>query len=121
MDVKEVIQLLYAAEGPSRALDQTVAIALGWRAEETEHHSQNGGSRVSFGSTQRVEKVLAHHFMRRAFTPSTAWHRLIAHRGGAFWKEGVDSAKLFDNQPIQPKTPELALCNAVLTEIEKSK
>lgn len=119
MDVDEVIEMLYAAEAPSRALDQAVAKALGWTVQDAGRDS-NGKTQVVWIDSNGREGPRAPYY-------TTSLHAIyslaytISDRGGASWEEGMGSAKLGDNEHVQANTPELALCIAVLIEIEKKK
>lgn len=121
MSIQAVIELLRTAERPSRALDQTVAQALGWRVQETIADGTAG---------KRGEKQIVWIDSRGREAPrapfyTTSLHALfhlavtVAPKGGASWEDGMGSAKLGDGPTVQARTPELALCIAVLMEFAK--
>lgn len=118
MVVRDVIGLLHAASAPSRALDQQVALALGWRVEETRIPSTSAQQHLWIDRKGR-EAPRAPYF-------TTSLHAIytfaagIVPFGGVGWEEGKGSAKLGDSPAIEACTPEIALCIAVLLEVEQN-
>lgn len=116
--VRDVIGLLHAASAPSRALDQQVALALGWRLDETRIPSASAQQHVWIDSKGR-EAPRAPYF-------TTSLHAIytfaagVVQFGGVGWEEGKGSARLGDGPAIEASTPEIALCIAVLLEIERN-
>lgn len=118
--IQEAVHLLRAAETPSRALDQTVAHALGWSAHVIEKHDELTGitKRQTVWADQHGREAPRAPFYTSSLHTLYKLAATLASRGGVSWEDGMGTARLGEGPYIQAQTPEIALCIAILLELD---
>lgn len=118
--IQEVVSLLRSAETPSRALDQTVAQVLGWNAHVTEEYDEVAGiiKRQTIWIDPQGREAPRAPFYTSSLHTLYKLAATLASRGGVSWENGMGTAKLGEGPYIEAQTPEIALCIAILLELD---
>lgn len=109
MDIDALIKRLYAAEQPSRALDQDVAKALGWTEDKS----------AGLWFDSRGRQAARAPFYTTSLHAIYSFASTLSRHGGASWEDGMGSAKIGDGEPVEAGSPELALCIATLIHMKE--